>query len=125
MALLLDQAWPSIQGNHDQIIGDLNTPASRPPFTDRQRFPVIYWTWQQLQPHYIEHLRKLPHDLTLTFEDAPPIHLFHGVPNNAFIGVTPEMVDAEIEESFCPFDEPVMICGPTARWIGGWRANAF
>jgi predicted phosphodiesterase len=115
MALLLDRDWPTIQGNHDLIIGDLNTEASRPPFTERQSFPVIYWTWEQLEPAYIAYLRQLPHDLHLSFDQAPPLHLFHGVPGNSFIGVTPEMADDQIAEVFEPFAEPVIICAHTHR----------
>ena len=115
MALLLDRDWPTIQGNHDLIIGDLNTAASRPPFTERQNVPVIYWTWEQLRRAHIEYLRRLPHDLQITIDEAPPIHLFHGVPGNSFIGVTPEMADDQIAETFTPFTEEVLICAHTHR----------
>lgn len=115
MALLREQPWPSIQGNHDLVIGDLHTPASREPFTNRGRFPVIYWTWAHLESEYIQYLRQLPEELVIAFEGAPAIRLFHGVPGNPFEGIYPETDDATIEETFTPFPEPVIICGHTHR----------
>lgn len=115
MALILERGWPSIQGNHDQVIGDLNTPASREPFTERHRFPIIYWTWDHLEPSYIQHLRQLPEEMGVVIDGAPPIHLFHGVPHNPFEGIYPETSDDHIAETFAPFEEPLIICAHTHR----------
>lgn len=115
MALLDDYDWPSIQGNHDLVIGNLNTPASRPPFTQQDRFPIIYWTWHQLKRKYIERLLSLPADAVLALDDAPAIHLFHGVPNNPFVGIYPETSLDQIAETLAPFAEPVIVCAHTHR----------
>jgi predicted phosphodiesterase len=115
MSLLDDRDWPGIQGNHDLVIGNLNTPASRPPFTARDRFPIIYWTWHQLETKYIEVLRLLPPDLVVAIENTPAIHLFHGVPNNPFVGIYPETDADHIAETFAPFTEPVFVCAHTHR----------
>jgi predicted phosphodiesterase len=125
MALLADQGWPSIQGNHDLVVGDLNTPASREPFTRREQFPLIYWTWEGLRPIYRQKLRTLPADTVVDLEEAPAIHLFHGVPGNSFVGIYPETSEREIAETFAPFDEAVIVCAhthrPLDRTAGGKR----
>jgi predicted phosphodiesterase len=125
MALLADREWPSVQGNHDLVVGDLNTAACREPFKRRDHFPLIYWTWEGLRPAYHEKLRTLPPDLVVELDSAPPIHLFHGVPGDSFVGVYPETSEAEIAEMFAPFDEPLIVCAhthrPLDRTAGGKR----
>src|SRR5215212_4824484 len=46
-------AWPAIQGNHELIIGAINTPANRPPFTNRTRFIDLWWTQEHLPAHHL------------------------------------------------------------------------
>ncbi len=115
MALLRDHKWPSIQGNHDLIVSNLHTAANRDPFTERSRFPIIYWTWDHLEPDYLRYLHDLPADLRVEVEGAPPIHLFHGVPGNPFEGIYPETDDDTIGRTFAPFTAPVIICAHTHR----------
>lgn len=125
MALLAEEGWPSIQGNHDLVLGNLNTPQNRPPFTDRQRFPLIWWTWEHLDRRYVERLRELPQELHVRIPGTPPLHLFHGVPGNPFVGILPETKAGKIEEALAPVPQGVVLCGhthrPLDRQIGGRR----
>jgi hypothetical protein len=63
--------------------------------------------------------------MVVELDDAPSIHLFHGVPGNSFVGVYPETSEPEIAETFAPFDEPVIVCAhthrPLDRTAGGKR----
>ena len=63
--ILRQRNWPSVQGNHDLVLAQLNTPESSPPFKNRNRFPNIHWTWEQLSPEDLRYLRLLPHDLLI------------------------------------------------------------
>lgn len=115
MALLQERGWPSIFGNHDLIISRLRTPQIRPPFDERSRFPVMYWTWDHLRPEYIRVLHELPAEMTVAQEGAPPIRLLHGLPGNPFVGVSPESDAAEIAKAFAGYTERVIIGGHTHR----------
>lgn len=123
--LLADRGWPSIYGNHDLVISRLHTPDIRPPFDERSRFPVMYWTWDRLTPDHIRLLYELPDELPLALPAAPPIRLLHGLPGNPFVGVYPESDEGQISPLFDTFPEPVIISGhthrPLNRQIGGKR----
>ncbi|RLT37510.1 MAG: metallophosphoesterase [Chloroflexi bacterium] len=123
MDLLGERGWPSIYGNHDLIISRLHTPEIRPPFDERSRFPVMYWTWDHLTAEQIATLQALPAEMTVTLDGAPPIRLLHGLPGDTFVGVYPESDAAEIARKFAAYTEPVIIGGhthrPLDRQIGG------
>ena len=113
MDLLAAQGWPGVQGNHDLVLGLLNTPQIWHPFDERGRFPVIYWTWERLRPVDIQQLQALPHDLLIETDDAPAIRLFHGLPGNPFEGITPGADSSKIQNALAVYDEPLLICGHT------------
>lgn len=125
MALLADRGWPSVIGNHDLVISRLHTPEIRPPFDERSRFPIMYWTWDHLPAEYIAHLHALPEEMVVILEGAPPIRLLHGVPGNPFVGIYPESPATEIARLFAAYAEPVIVSGhthrPLDRLIGGQR----
>ena len=124
MALISDMAWPAITGNHDLVIGRINTPENRPPFTERDHFPTLWWTQEQLTAEQLITIRQWPLELRLAFDGLPPIRLFHGIPSNPFIGILPEDPDAQISEQLQGIIEPIIICGhthrPLARTVAGW-----
>ncbi len=126
--LLRERDWLSVQGNHDLILGLLNTPDIWPPFDEPRRFPLIYWTWEHLRPQDINYLRSLPHDLLIEIEDAPPIRLFHGLPGDPFVGIYPGVEAEEIALKIAIYDEPVLICGhthqPLDRTFTGLRGGS-
>lgn len=117
--------WPTIQGNHELVIGAINTPANRPPFTNRERFIDLWWTQEHLRPEHLTSIRQLPTEMHLTFDGAPPIHLVHGIPGNPFIGVLPETTDAALHDMMATVTESIIICAhthrPLARQVGRWQ----
>ena len=121
MALLDDRNWPSIQGNHELVllrvaqIVDAQGVDSADAVAGRRKFPGIYWTYQQLHPRHLSTLRAFPTQRCIEIDGAPAIRLFHGIPGNSFVGMTPEMEDAEMEEVLANIDEPTVVCGHIHR----------
>jgi len=115
MALLRERGWPSVYGNHDLIISRLHTPEIRSPFDRRDRFPVMYWTWDHLTAEQIATLYELSAEMTVALGGAPPIRLLHGLPGNPFVGVCPESDAHEIAQKFADYSEPIVIGGHTHR----------
>lgn len=105
--------WPSVQGNHDLVLSNLNTLDGPPLFNDSNRFPNVHWTWDQLRPQDLRYLRNLPHDLLIEVEGAPPLRLFHGLPDNPFAGILPNADDELVAGQIAAYDEPVLICAHT------------
>lgn len=123
--LLAAQGWPAIYGNHDLVVGRINTAENRPPFTNAQRFPDLWWTQGQLHPQHLVTLRQLPAELRLDFGVAPPIRLLHGIPGNAFVGLLPDDDAAIIHQALTSVAEAVVISAhthrPLARTVGRWQ----
>lgn len=115
MDFIAERGWPSIYGNHDLIIGRLHTPEIRPPFDERSRFPVMYWTWDHLRREQIARLRELPAELVISPPQAPPVRILHGLPDNPFVGVYPESDSPEIAHHFARYPESVFVGGHTHR----------
>ncbi|MDE0139845.1 MAG: metallophosphoesterase family protein [Caldilineaceae bacterium] len=111
--LLRQREWLSVQGNHDLVLAQLNTPEGSPLFDNRSRFPNIHWTWQQLRPLDLSYLRNLPHDLLIEIDEAPPLRLFHGLPDNLFAGIVPNADEGSVAAQVAVYDEPILICGHT------------
>ncbi len=126
--IVRERDWLSVQGNHDLILALLHTPECWPIFSDRQRFPIVHWTWEQLRPLDISHLLSLPHDLLIEIESAPPLRLFHGLPGDPFAGIVPGADDQKIASQIALYDEPVIICGhthqPLDRTVAGIAAES-
>ncbi len=111
--IVRQRGWLSVQGNHDLVISLLHTPDCWPIFNERNRFPIVHWTWEQLRPNDIRYLLNLPHDLLIEIDNAPPLRLFHGLPGDPFSGITPATENSSIAGSIAIYDEPVILCGHT------------
>ena len=111
--ILRQRNWPSVQGNHDLVLAQLNTPDGSPVFSNRNRFPNMHWTWEQLGPDELSYLLLLPHDLLIETAGAPPLRLFHGIPDNPFAGIVPDADEESVSSQIEMYDEPVLICGHT------------
>ena len=125
IALVTDLGWPAVAGNHDLIIGMINTPQNRPPFTNRVRFPTLWWTQAQLTEAHLTTLRQWPEELTVTFDGLPAIRVVHGVPGNAYVGILPEDSDEKIRHFLTGMAEPILVCGhihrPLERTVDQWQ----
>lgn len=125
IALVTDLGWPAVAGNHDLIIGMINTPQNRPPFTNRVRFPTLWWTQAQLTEAHLTTLRQWPEELTVTLDGLPAIRVVHGVPGNAYVGILPEDSDEKIRHFLTGMAEPILVCGhihrPLERTVDQWQ----
>ena len=125
MALVTDLAWPAIAGNHDLIVGMINTPQNRPPFTNRVRFPTLWWTQAQLTETHLAVLRQWPEELTITLDGLPAIRVVHGIPGNAFVGILPEGREQKVRPFLTGVAEPIIVCGhvhrPLVRTVDRWQ----
>lgn len=125
LALVTDLAWPAIAGNHDLIVGMINTPQNRAPFTNRGRFPTLWWTQAQLTEAHLTILRAWPEELTITLDGLPAIRVVHGTPGNAFVGILPEESEERVRKQLTGVAEPVIVCGhihrPLARAVDQWQ----
>ncbi len=124
MDLLADLGWPSVIGNHDLVAARIHTPYNPPPFTDRQRYRSLWWTASTLHERHLQTLRQLPPARRIDFKPFPPIRLFHGTPENMFLGLYQEMNEATIAALLRGVAEAVVVCAhthrPMARRTGGW-----
>lgn len=124
MDLLADLGWPSVIGNHDLVTARIHTPHNPPPFTDRQRYRSLWWTASTLHERHLQTLRRLPPARRIDFKPFSPIRLFHGTPENMFLGLYQEMNEATIVALLQGVAESVVVCAhthrPMARRTGGW-----
>ena len=124
MDLVADMGWPAIAGNHELVLAALGTPASRPIFEIRQRFPDLWWTWDRLPPHHLAAIRSLSPERTIRLEGAPPIRLVHGLSGNPLQGYTEQMSNEQMAETLLGVEEPVVIGAhthqPVSRQVGRW-----
>jgi hypothetical protein len=112
---LAAQGWPAIYGNHDWVVGRINTPDNAPPFTSRSRFPSLWWTQERLRPGQLAALRALPAERTLCFPGLPSLRLLHGIPGNPFVGLYPFALSATLLDALRTVDEPVVVAAHTHR----------
>jgi len=123
---LLDTfGWPAIQGNHEYVIGRINTPQNFAPFTNQARFPGLWWTQARLRPAYLTAIRELPAELSITWPNLPPIRLLHGIPGNSFVGLLPSASDDQLATLLATVPEEIVVCAhthrPMLRTAGAWQ----
>lgn len=125
MTITTELGWPAIAGNHDLIVGAINTPQNRPPFTNRTRFPTLWWTQAQLTERHLTTMRQWPAERQICWDSLPSIRLLHGIPGNAFVGILPEDNEQKIRQVLADVEESVVVCGhvhrPLARRVDTWQ----
>jgi predicted phosphodiesterase len=123
--LCASNGWPAIRGNHEWILERLGTDRNRFPFTEKARFPDIWWTWEHLAEQHLEIIRSWHDDLRIAIPATAPIRMIHGIPGDPFVGFYPEQSDAEIEAALEPVEESVVIAAhthrPLYRRAGRWE----
>ncbi len=123
--LLDDRQWPAIAGNHELIVGIIRTPNNRHPFTNAQRYAVLWWTQANLRTEHLHAIRRLPEQMVIRVDNAPPILMVHGVPGQADIGFYPGLDDAAFARYLDGVEQPVVVCAhthrPLERQVGNWH----
>lgn len=127
MDLLVDRGWPAIYGNHDWVVGCINTPDLPVTFQNRQRFPSLWWTHEMLRPDHLVRVRSLPAEMRLAFDGAAPIRMLHGVPGNPFVGLLPFTIEEKLADLIDGIAERIIVAGhthrPMDRCIGDKRGH--
>ena len=117
------EGWPMIAGNHELMVASLDTPDQPPVFNQRQRFADLWWTRDQLRPEHLASFQELPLERRIEVAGSPTILLLHGLKNNPFEGIVPEMDDAQILAKLEGIEEPVVVTAhthyPLARAVDG------
>jgi len=125
MDLVADQGWPAIRGNHEWILGRLNTPDNPSALDNRVRFATLWWTWAQLSERHLETIRALPAQRRLDFGIGPPICLLHGTPDSPFVGLFPHDDEITLASTLADISEPIVVAAhthwPMARKAGRWQ----
>lgn len=125
MDLLAAEGWPLIAGNHELVVAMLGQPTCPAYFSDRRRFPDLWWTWQHLSTEHMATIRSLPLELRLVLRGGPAILLVHGSPKKITVGFAPDLDDAQLVELLAGTGEPVVIGAhthqPMDRYVVGQR----
>jgi predicted phosphodiesterase len=123
--LIQSERWQAIVGNHEAVIGSLGTAGCSPLFNDQKRFADLWWTQRQLAVENLAYVRTLPLQLRIEIAGAPPIRLFHGVPDNPFVGIFKDSPEQYLYEQLAQVEEEWVVCGhihsSLDRQVGTWR----
>lgn len=111
--LLAAEGWPMLLGNHDDAVLQLGTPRMETRYHDRRRYATLWWTRAQLDAARLAALEALPLTFGLTFDDAPPLRLIHGLPGNFFVGFRPDSPEEWALRKLEGVAEPVVAGGHT------------
>ena len=123
--IVIEQGWSVIRGNNEYFLVDYKTPRAPKEWNDPIQFTPIAWLNRQFDLDLKNRIACWPDALNLRFQDAPPIQVFHGAPDNPWGSIYPTMSDQEIEKLLDPIQADIVICGythlPMDRQVGRWR----
>lgn len=100
------QGWTMMRGNHEFYLLHHRTP--REP-AHWQGYTTPRWLRQSISPDWQRRLAVLPDALTLHFDDAPLLYITHGLPNDPWTGVYPDMADALLAEKLAGVPAPYLV----------------
>lgn len=113
MDLLLARGWPMLIGNHDDAVLQLGAPRMEARYADQKRYAGLWWTRARLTTVHLARLAALPLEFALTFPDAPPLRLLHGLPGNFFVGFRPDSPGDWAAKHLAPVGESTVVGGHT------------
>ena len=119
------EGWPVIRGNHEFYLTDFQTPRAFPAWSDPVRYAPVHNMVPPLIPKWRQRVATWPDTLTLRFGDAPPVRLFHGLPENPWKGISPSSPAEQVTELLGSIAERFILAAhthmPLDRTIGRWR----
>lgn len=123
--IVIEQNWPVIRGNNEYFLVDYKTPRAPAEWNDPLQFAPIAWLSRQFDQKLKRKIACWPDSLNLRFEDAPPIQVFHGTPNDPWDSIYWTLTDEEIEKLLSTVEAEFVICGhthlPLDRQSGRWH----
>ena len=122
MDILIDRSWAVLRGNNEYYLLDYDT-ARAPKHWSTFTMPPFFHA--QLGCACLNQIACLPDTLTLRFRDAPPIRVFHGIPDNPWVAINPCSTASQIQTWLCGIVETTIIGGHShiamERHVGRWH----
>ncbi len=122
---IMSRGWPMLIGNHDDAVLQLGSSRMESRYGDRHFYATLWWTRSRLQPRHLALLESLPETFALTFWDALPVRLLHGLPGNFFVGFRPDSTKEWALRYLTSVEELTVADGhthfPMVRTIGKWQ----
>lgn len=122
---ITSRRWSMLIGNHDDAVLQLGSPRMESRYGDRHFYATLWWTQARLTARHRTLLDHLPNTLILTFSDAPPVRLLHGLPGNFFVGFRPDSPTEWALRHLASVQESTVADGhthiPMVRIIGRWQ----
>jgi predicted phosphodiesterase len=123
--LVIESGWPVIRGNNEYFLLDSGTPRAPAEWSDPILFAPTIWTVQHFDPKLKAVISAWPDTIDLSFDDAPPLQVFHGTPDSPWDSLFWTLSDEEIEKLLFKTDANFVVCGhthlPMDRRSGRWR----
>lgn len=123
--LVIEKRWSVIRGNNEYFLVDYNTPRAPAEWSDPVQFAPTAWMDRQFDKRLKTVIGSWPDTLKLRFQDAPPVQVFHGTPNDPWDSIYWTLTDEEIEKLLSDVEANYVICGhthlPMDRQSGSWR----
>ncbi len=117
--LVREEGIPTVQGNHDRLVGsEMDTAAYRVKAgRDREaELACFSWTKKEVELSLKLHLAGLPATQTLKL-GREPILLCHGSPRSSSEYLRADLPTAQLEEALAGIREKVVVCGHTHQPI--------
>ena len=119
---ITERNWAVIRGNNAFYVLDYQTPRMPEHWSV---FTLPPWLRDQLGAKWINFLACLPDTLSLRFADAAPIRVFHGIPDNPWVAISPDSTAREVENWLGGTPEDTIIGAhshiPLERHLGRWH----
>ena len=114
--------WALIRGNNAYYALDYGTPREPKHWS---AFTLPTFLRRQLGETWLNVLACLPDTLSLRFQDASSIRVFHGIPANPWVAINPHTPRSEVAEWLADVTKGTVICAhshiPMERHIDRWH----
>lgn len=114
--------WAIIRGNNEFYLLEYNTPRQPEHW---KSYTLLPWLYHQLKGRWHRVIASWPDEISLRFPDAPPIRMFHGLPGNPWVSLTPLTPEVEVQSRLESVEESTVICGHShlemSRRAGRWH----
>ena len=122
LELISARDWAVIRGNNGYYVTEYQTPRMPAHWS---AFTLPPWLLEQLGAKWINFIACLPDTLSLRFPDAAPLRVFHGLPDNPWVAITPLSSLSDAQAWLADTPEQTVICAhshiPLERHIGRWH----
>jgi predicted phosphodiesterase len=119
---IVQENWAVIRGNNELYLLDYQTPRAPKKWDS---YVMIPWMHKQLKGKWQTSIAGWPDTLQLRFPDAPPVRVFHGIPDDPFSAIFPKTPEDEVQAMLADVTESTIIAGHhhlvMDRQVGRWH----